>query len=352
MNNNNSLALDVLLHTHRLQKYVAGDLHITQEGVYVVTPVYKKRFIGGAQKIIGSQKYAYNDETITLVEQTSSLDLEEVIANLDKISFPFDQLWIEGPGDAKGKSVGYVIETNSANNSFSFQRFARVSGRTQIGSSVEESQTIFCNRVPVTVDKNGVHFDEDFLLADLEDTYRQIIQSPLTAGLDHESHAAIHQFLVNEIDALNQSADFLARLFAAMGADRARKPLPAATAADLKQEIELNRRRARMNGKPKLLSEPRPLDLSRDLFRTRSPQAKHVRALLGWTIVRRSKQIISKSGIVFTRKPHDRRIPSAVDRREQTRAITASDTDLTLSFGPHRPLLEKGKRPPEPHSHS
>jgi len=337
----------------RRSPHALADLLLLKNGVFIEHPEYAKDFVSTAHKIIGAQKYIYDDNTFAAVERTSSLETEEILGNLDKISFPFDRLWIIGRSPDNDRLLScFLVETDSDTHSFKFRNFYYFDENDgyfndkgevvqyDLQGREKKDGIAALGKSLVTVDSQGIHFDEDALMHGFERNGEIFKLSPDKIPLD--ALPQLEDFMLSEIDSIHQNADFLARLFVVMGASS--NPVPLTDKKLLDEEVRSNRSRLRDKFPVKLITGFMKIDLSLPGYENKTPTAKQMRTLLGWTNVRRSKPITSKYGKVFTRKPHDRRIPSPVDLRGRDRVVTVGNPESSLSTSPDRPIFA----PPHP----
>jgi hypothetical protein len=300
------------------------------------------------QILPGCKKLEYNQAVCDLVDKTRSVDIEEILPQLQHVSFPFDQFWIEGPPHTIYKNTstrrhGYLVSSNQDEQSFQFQLFYEIemaADRFQIlkdGNSPflrinEKTYPSYDSTPSVTMD--GINLDES-VLEEVE-KYAEARRTKGTAiGISSDPDKAL-----TLIDELFNAADFLARLFTVMSA---LKIQPEMHPEEVYQQERLsNLRRLREKFPPKLTVRPIPIDLTKIDTASFNPQSqKELRELLGWTSVRRSREIVSKHGKIFRRKPHDRRIAAPEDRRNAVRQLTAGETGLTLALGKGAPILSR-----------
>ncbi len=277
----------------------------------------------------GAKRFSYDHSLLELTRRTRALATEEIIGQVGVTKLPFDKLWIEGPPPVVIAQdfplrIGALVTRQPKDEGFSFT----------LAFTAHKADRVTSFDVTTKVGKNGITFDEEKLL--------QVISLPQP---DRRSDAS------RIIDLYYLTADFLARGFVALGSQKIMPPgyrtmTPQMVAED-KKVFEQNQLRAQMKRPPRYPLRPIIIDLTALDARLREESdAKLVRQLLGWTAVRRSKPIISKHGTVFTRQPHDRRIPAAEDRRDAARVLQSGNNDVTLAVEAGRPVQVAGVETP------
>jgi hypothetical protein len=290
------------------------------------------------------KRHSYDRAFDQLVETTRPMPTDEVIGQLANVSLPFDKFWLEGPV-ASSKRIGFLIEADQATKGFSFQSFGEVdsmNGR-MLGFG---KRALMTDGMKITVSPtDGIKFDEDGLVNGLEALQKlQVDMQKMrsTKGMGQYDFGEASE----KIDHVYAMADGIARALMVLGSDRIPNNFqPAKTKEDLMLE-DKNRRRMAMKRLPILPVSEIKIDVSKvnpKFFKTDS--AADVRLLLGWTSVRRSKEIISKYGKKYTRKPHDRKIAADVDRRDAVREITSSVPGVVVEVVAGRPTQVRKEMP-------
>jgi len=306
----------------------------------------------------------YRESLASFADKMSLLDPEEVIGQLTHASFPFDELWLEGvqPGEVSDNRCrwGFLVTADQAKKEFTFRYVfesdgdpdalpsidglklseaymaatAAVSKRDPI-HFVQNGKILDSLIIPITVSPQGISFDEDKHSKGLAR-----IASSMQVLLDGEN--AVSHVTSAWSNIVFLAADFLARIFVVLGSDAFPKDGSLKkTQEELASESQ-NKSRMRMNRPPVLSTHPIGIDVTKMPKERVEPQTPiEVRQLLGWTSVRRSKEIISKNGVRFTRKPHDRRILAHVDRRRVDYELTARRQDVTLEIQDGRPVTAR-----------
>jgi len=254
--------------------------------------------------------------TRDLLASTISIPAEDVFAQLSHVALHFDELWIELP-------LGYTIQGTKVWTRQGFWVKAdpkaphRFTFHIAMGGDDFADGVVFLH--PMTISADGIEVDEDAVLKLAE--YMEL-QTPsgISAGFFG-------------IDAFYDGADLLARLLLLLGSDRLPSNLGVGKTADEEAIEKKNRQRERMNLKPLLPATPVKVDLTNIDLSDKNLTPKKLKALLGWTAVRRSKPILRKDGSYYRRSPHDRRIPSPVDRRLVAREIFVSARDVEFDLG-------------------
>lgn len=278
-----------------------------------------------AAALPGAKRFSYDHSLLELTRRTRALALEEIIGQVGVTKLPFDKLWIEGPPPVMVAQdfplrVGALVTRQPKDEGFSFT----------LAFTAHKTDRVTSFDVRTRVGKNGITFDEDKLL--------QVISLPQP---DRQSDPS------RIIDLYYLTADFLARSFVALGSQKIMPQGYGAatpqTEAEDKKIFAQNQLRAQMRRPPRYPLRPIIIDLTALDARLREESdAKLVRQLLGWTAVRRSKPIISKHGTVFTRQPHDRRIPAPEDRRDAARVLRSGDNDVSIAVEAGRPVQVAG----------
>lgn len=278
-----------------------------------------------AAELPGAKRFSYDHSLLELTRRTRALATEEIIGQVGVTKLPFDKLWIEGPPPVVIAQdfplrIGALVTRRPKDEGFAFT----------LAFTAHKADRVTSFDVTTKVGKNGITFDEEKLL--------HVISLPQP---DRQSDAS------RIIDLYYLTADFLARGFVALGSQKIMPPgygtvTPQMEAED-KKVFGQNQLRAQMKRPPRYPLRPIIIDLTALDARLREDSdAKLVRQLLGWTAVRRSKPIISKHGTVFTRQPHDRRIPAAEDRRDAARVLRSGNNDVTLAVEAGRPVQVAG----------
>ncbi len=274
-----------------------------------------------AVELPGAKRVSYDNSLLELTRRTRALALEEIIGQVGVTKLPFDKLWIEGPPPVLIAQdfplrIGALVTRQPKDEGFAFT----------LAFTAHKKDRVTSFDVMTRVGKNGITFDEDKLL--------QVISMPQPNRQSDPSRI---------IDLYYLTADFLARSFVALGSQKIMQQGYGAVSPQIETEDKKvyaqNQLRARMKRPPRYPLRPITIDLTALDARLRSDSdAKVVRQLLGWTAVRRSKPIISKHGTVFTRQPHDRRIPAPEDRRDAARVLRSGKNDVTIAVEAGRPV--------------
>ncbi len=278
-----------------------------------------------AAELPGAKRLSYDHSLLELTRRTRALALEEIIGQVGVTKLPFDKLWIEGPPPVVVAQdfplrIGALVTRQPKDEGFAFT----------LAFTAHKTDRVTSFDVMTRVGKNGITFDEDKLL--------QVISLPQPNRQSDPSRI---------IDLYYLTADFLARSFVALASQKIMQQGYGAVSPQIEAEDKKiyaqNQLRARMKRPPRYPLRPIIIDLTALDARLRSDSdAKVVRQLLGWTAVRRSKPIISKHGTVFTRQPHDRRIPAPEDRRDAARVLRSGNNDVTIAVEAGRPVQVAG----------
>jgi hypothetical protein len=302
----------------------------------------------------GCKKLEYNKAVCDLVDKTRSVDTEEILAQLNHVSFPFDRFWVTGPsfsiGEAKfGKEsrLGFLVDADQKTASFKFSCYFEEQVDYLRQKYVEQ---FFKNKGRPSPFINGNYYaiyDSMPLVTpekiDLDVGLMEEIESfdasrTKAASLGYQGAAGGNDLIL--VDKFFNAADFLVRLFTVMSALNIQ---PEMHPDEVYQQERLsNLRRQRNKFPPKLTVRPILIDITKVDAASFDPQSqKELRQLLGWTSVRRSREIVSKYGKIFRRKPHDRRIAAPEDRRNAVRQLTAGETGSTLALSKGAPTLSR-----------
>jgi hypothetical protein len=293
------------------------------------------------------KKVSFGPSLIELVERTQLIEPEEIIGHIKPDYLPFDQIWMEGPpfkiGDKflgeNNDRCGALITADHERKQFSFRMIAEESSAPDMKFDYErggrrfpwhihggKSLTLHADITTTVCSERGILLDEDAIFHQLEKNRKFTRSYGSKVGIEAED--------LSLIDVYHFAGDFFARSFLTMGSPVVPHTMnwqksAAEVAADRK-----SRERLRANGEPRTMLDPIDIDLARVSPRVSFTSAKEVlRELLGITDVRRSRDIISKYGIVFNRKAHERRIAAEVDNRGKTRHLHASKM-FDLQLGP------------------
>jgi len=305
------------------------------------------------------------------------LDREEIVAHLNNASLPFDDFWIEGPAlavtygtddvasesnttDAVPNSPGYVhpmfgarVKANPDKSEFTFKFISiyqvKLEGHDAwnlTADDIAKGKTFRLKRddinkfwqrnnfllvseesLGITVSAtDGIKFDEERLL------------NSLIKRSDHRKSDGTTADYSGVIDEYYETAMLLTGVFVVLGSGSLPNSFRQNRTVEDKELEEKNKNRRRMNRPQILPLNPIIIDVSDidpKLLEPKTPQ--QARKLLGWTSVRRSKEIVSKHGKRFRRKPHDRRIAAAVDRRLAEREIIDRTGDVKIEIFEGRP---------------
>lgn len=295
-----------------------------------------------AASLSTAKKFAYDIPLKELVHSTRQLDTEDMIGQLSHTTFPFDKMWFEGPTPLiEGPSalrLGALVAANQDDGSFTL-RYVHESyyipekdPHIEIGRRaafcVLDGKSVYSIPIAIKVSMDGIKFDEDKLLSFL------FGMEKVDKAFDNTGDMS------NNIDHIYKTADFFTRMFVVMSSENVPNNFKhPKTKHELDFEAK-NKRRMQMGKLPILETTPITIDLAQASPGLLNPQTpKETRQLLGWTSVRRSKEIVSKYGKIFRRKAHERRIAAPVDRRDAAREITSSNPNLGLEIRNERPQL-------------
>lgn len=278
-----------------------------------------------AAELPSAKRFSYDHSLLELTRRTQALQTEEIIGQVGVTKLPFDKLWIEGPPPVVIAQdfplrIGALVTRQPKDGGFAFT----------LAFTAHQADRVTSFDVTTRVDKEGIKFDEDKLL--------QVISLPQPNRTSDPSRM---------IDLYYLTADFLARGFVALGSQKIMQSgfgvVTPQTEAEDRKVFAQNQLRSQMKRPPRYPLRPIIIDLTALDARLREESdAKLVRQLLGWTAVRRSKPIISKHGTVFTRQPHDRRIPTPEDRRDAARVLRSGDSDVAFAMEAGRPVQVAG----------
>ena len=290
-----------------------------------------------ARRIPHVKRISIDDKAVNAANGTRDLEAEEIIGHLMGDHLPFDALWIDGPIVSYNRPVhpderfGAIIEKTStgfnANVVYitSTYRLSQTNIHPNVLGLSHKDHVISGSGTTISVcNERGIIFEEEKLIESIS-----YVENILSKERDKNYQGAIQI-----IEESYRDADFLSRLFILLGSPTLKGSVDFQRT---KSEIESDRKiltRANMGASPKAGTSPIPIDLSklgRQVLAKGTEKEK--RLLLGWTDVRRSREIISKYNVRFRRKPHDRKIPADEDRRNSWRAVTSSDPDLRLELG-------------------
>ncbi len=291
----------------------------------------------------------------TVAERTrDNLDIEEVLGQL-KHKLPFDRLWIEGAVPQiirdlhgmelvarfgatlvqEGDTVVFTPVTVAYISQIQMQ-YAVMGGAQQYYQN-RQGEGLHCDSRPARIvlsPEKGIVLDEDAILQAMENfktTQRNIQELGVKTVIDDVDPTVI-------IDKFYYLADHMARLLMVMKASCKDPESLQLTPGD-KEEIRRKQARTRMSGLlPNYELRPIITDITRLRLLSEATNVKRLRVLLGWTDVRRSIPIVSKHGKVYTRGPHERRIPSPVDRRAAARIFMASQRHAIIGIELNRPV--------------
>lgn len=293
------------------------------------------------------KRHSYDQAFDQLVETTRPMPTEEVVGQLANVTLPFDKFWLEGAAGLS-KRVGFLIEADQATKGFTFQSFGEVDSMNGHHFGFGK-RGLMTDGMKITVSPTeGIKFDEDGLVRGLEAMQKlqvdmQKMRNAKGLGQYDFGDAA------DKIDHVYALADSIARTLMVLGSDRIPNNFNnTKTIADLTLEAK-NRRRIAMKRLPMLPVSEIKIDVSKvnpKFFKTTT--SEDVRLLLGWTSVRRSKEIISKYGKKYTRKPHDRKIVPDVDRRDAVREITSTVPGIAVEVVAGRPTQIRKEMPGHP----
>ena len=302
-----------------------------------------------------AKRHSYDAKVDDTIQKIGAVPVEEFYGQLDKVVLPFQVLWLERKfsplenAQSNGKArpeIGYLIVADENTGNFSFQTFqslrfsqdaspggmnvvqARKMFKHGANASAPWAHALAGNRLIyqetntwIRVDSEGVHFEDDKLLAQIEHTAK---------------FPSYHKSPENVINALCREAEFLAKFFTMFSSPFSGHPNQLKKSAEDYEIEETNRKRIKNGRAPILPLTPIKSDLSKRAQSALEKQdIKEIRILLGWTSVR-AASFDNSHGTKVKRKAHSRRIPADVDRREAPREITVSKNNLRL-------VLENGR---------
>ena len=317
-----------------------------------------------AREIPFIPRLGWTSKFVEIAHSTKSIETEEIIGQLPRASFPFDKFWVEGPtfltnhdqrfGDTLDQvRVGAYVEADQENNRFKFiliKELLHAEDNWKSAGLSKHPEAIYSiNNVSVVCEFDdfttvspevGVDLNEDKLLDQLG-VYQQAVDMLASRGF-------IMKGIEKIIDDHYIAADFLSRFFVLLYSDRAKNNLEQVKSQDLSELHAKNRRLMKAGGLPRVPVAYVTIDISEeDTATLQTDKPNLIRRLLGWTLVRRSKEILSKYGVIFRRKPHERKIPSPADRRMAMKVVDASEP-VELSLEGDRPALIKTQKNPTP----
>ena len=323
-----------------------------------------------------TKRFSYSNDFLEAVKNTGAIEIEEMLGQLHKSSFPFDRFWIEGPSFLHPAEhclsdpafvdrmrIGAFVEADQKTNTFNFllvTNMFKTQAYTDVLNEMAAMGTLIYNPLtgfendelpicyystPVSVSPEGIDLKDDALLDLLLLTDDEI------NNLNKKFPNSIKGGDPNQdkfIDTIYSVADFLTRFFVLLSSESIPHNLQKAAKEQTVDLPGINKNRAKKGKAPLMSVTPITIDISKAAQQVfLSNNQKKIRTLLGWTTVCRSKPITSKYGRVFTRKEHDRRIPKDEDRRQAGYEVTAQKpVELVVGHETARARLIPSKKGP------
>jgi hypothetical protein len=322
-------------------------------------PHERRRLQPVAQALLSpsTQKLSYAPSLTKLVDRSRSIEAEEIIGQIKPDYLPFDQVWLEGPPYKFGDKYlsphlaryGHLITADHAKKHFSFRLLCFENEASGLRDDYDRMKVTFPYHIhndkaisvqgeisTIVCSERGIVLDADRVLQAMEQYEKSRVKAGSVGFVDDN-------YDPGTIDVAYYAADYLARALVLMGSPVVQAEVNWQRSATDRAADRQVRERLRINATPRMTLDPIGIDLARINPKVSSESSdKVMRELLGITSVRRSREIISRNGVRFTRRPHDRRIEAPVDRRQVTRHISASQM-FDVEIGPSGPLRKLGE---------